>query len=402
MRERKSMRTLIDMIIGKVESSTVDWREGARGNRSVRIQQKDLNALGKQNFLNQARELESQGLIRCDWIVDKSDISVIRYSLSNLKELYKKAGRIPKSNRIREMAEAVEAQVKSIHKPWIRAYYDEVLKSLETGKEQEEFSAENRGLNFKCFSGIDSLEASVYKKVFSKQYLGGSKVFEEKMQKYVASAARKYYDVIDDNMTESEILAQIYLDHYADELSLKGDLLIRIDDHVVDLSLFSYGTVLNSETLKKVSIAGKQNIKKIITVENKANYVMLPYEKGTLVLFSHGYFSPGERRVLMELASVLLEDEVEFYHTGDLDYGGIRIFEFIRKQIFPKLKPLNMNVETWEKYSRYGYRPELSKQGKLKTMLDQGRIQQPDLQKLAEMIYNTGIGIEQESFLFTE
>lgn len=229
-------------------------------------------------------------------------------------------------------------------------------------------------MNFKCFLGIDRLEGSVYKRVFSKQHLGGSKVFEEKMQKYVASVARKYYDIIDDNMTESEILAQIYLDHYGDELSLKGDLLVKINDHVIDLSLYPYGTVLNK----------------------------LPYEKGTLVLFSHGYFSPGERRVLAELVSVLSEDEVRFYHTGDLDYGGIRIFEFIRNQIFPRLKPLNMNVETWEKYSRYGYGLEPSKQEKLKAMLDEGKIQEQDLQKLAQVIYNTGIGIEQESFLFTE
>lgn len=400
------MQTLIDVIIDKIEDSTVNWRENAKGNRSIAIQQKHLDAIGKQNLLKQAVELESAGLILCKPmpINGRSDIYTVNYSLSNVRELYKKAGKIPKSDRIREIKEAVEEQVKKIHKPWIQVYYEEVLKNLEAekGKEPEEFHAEIRELNFKCFLGIDKLEGSVYKRVFSKQYLGGSKVFEEKMQKYVASVARKYYDVIDDNMAESEVLAQIYLDHYADELSLKGDLLIRIADHVIDLSLFPYGTVLNSETLKKVSIAAKQNIRKIITVENKANYMTFPYEKGTLVLFSHGYFSPGERKVLGELARILSEDEVEFYHTGDLDYGGIRIFEFIRKQLFPRIRPLYMDVETWERYSKYGYQMEPSKREKLKVMLDEGKIQEPDLQKLAEVIYNTRIGIEQESFLFTK
>ena len=400
------MQTLIDVIIDKIEDSTVNWRENAKGNRNIAIQQKHLDAIGKQNLLKQAVELESAGLIRCKpkAINGRSDIYTVNYSLSNVRELYIKAGKIPKSDRIREIKEAVSEQVKKIHKPWIQAYYDEVLKNLEAekGKEPEEFHAESRELNFKCFLGIDRLEGSVYKRVFSKQHLRGSKVFEEKMQKYVASVARKYYDVIDDNMTDSEILAQIYLDHYADELSLKGDLLIRIDDHVIDLSLYPYGTVLNSETLKKVSIAAEQNIRKIITVENKANYMTFPYEKGTLVLFSHGYFSPGERKVLGELARILSEDEVEFYHTGDLDYGGIRIFEFIRKQLFTRLRPLSMDVETWERYLKYGYQMEQSKREKLKVMLDEGKIQEPDVQKLAEVIYNTGIGIEQESFLFTE
>ena len=396
------MLTLIDIIISEIERSTVAWREGAKGNRNIEIQQEDLDALGKQNFLKQAAELESQGLVQCKWIIDRSDISHVNYSYGDVRGLYKKAGKIPKSDRIREMKEAVEEQIKKIHKPWILAYYDGILKSLEAGKEPKELNHENRELNFNCFFGIDRLEGSVYKRVFSKQFLGGSKVFEKKLQKSVATIAKKYYDIIDENMTESEILAQIYLDHYADELSLKGDLLIKIDDNEIDLSLLPYGTVLNSITLKKVIIVPKQKIKKIITVENKANYMTFPYEQGTLVLFSHGYFSPSERKVLGELASILPEDKVEFYHTGDLDYGGIRIFEFIRKQIFPKLRPLHMDMETWRKHSKFGYQIEESKRGKLKAMLDENKIQEPDLQKLAAVICETGIGIEQESFLFTE
>ena len=394
--------TLIDMIINEIERSTVAWREGAEGNRNIEIQQEDLDALGKQNFLKQAAELESQGLVRCEWIIDRSDISKVNYSYGDMREFYKKAGKIPKSDRIRKMKDSVEEQVKKIHKPWIRAYYDGVLKSLEAGKEPKEFNHENRELNFDCFLGIDRLEGSVYKRVFSKQYLGSSKVFEKKLQKSVASVAKKYYDIIDDNMTESEILAQIYLDHYADELMLKGDLLIKIDNKEIDLSVFPYGTVLNSATLKNVSIVPKQKIKKVITVENKANYMTFPYEEGTLILFSHGYFSPSERRVLGELASILLKDKVEFYHTGDLDYGGIRIFEFIRNHIFPRLRPLYMDMETWEKYAKYGYQIEGSKREKLKVMLDENKILEPDLQSLAAVICETGIGIEQESFLFTE
>lgn len=400
------MQTLIDLIIDEIENSTVDWRENAKGNRSFRVQQEHLDGVGKQNLLKQAMELESGGLIWCEPkpANGRSDIYKVNYSLGNKRELYKEAGKIPKSDRIREIKEAIEEQVKKLRKPWIRAYYEEVLKSLEAGKgrEPKEFNCENRTKNFECYSGIDKLEESVYKRVFSKQYLGDSKTFENKMQKSVASVAKKYYDIIDDNMTESEILSQIYLEHYGDELSLKGDLLISLDDREIDLSLFPYGAVLNSETLKRVSISGKQSIRKIITVENKANYMMLPYEKGTLILFSHGYFSPGERKVLGELARILSEDEVEFYHTGDLDYGGIRIFEFIKRQMFPKLKPLYMDVDTWERYSKYGYPIEEPKREKLKTMLDEGKIQEPCLRKLAEKIYETGTGIEQESFLFTE
>ncbi|MEY8355043.1 Wadjet anti-phage system protein JetD domain-containing protein [Lachnospiraceae bacterium 54-53] len=394
--------TLTDLILDKCERSARDWREGEAGNRSLRIQQNELNLLGKQNLLEQAALLEQERLIRCDRISGGSDISVVRYSLSSLGRLYEKAGRIPKSDRVRNLEAGVREQMEKLHKPWIRAYYEGFLKNLEEGKEPEELSDGRMERNFKCFLGIDKLEESVYKRIFSKQYLGDSKLFEKEMQGIAASAAKKYYDVIDENMTVSEILTQIYLDNYSAELALKGNLRIRISGHEIDLSHFTCGAVLNSETLKAVFIAPKQRIRKIITVENKANYMSYPYEEGTLVLFSHGYFSPAERKVLGELAAVLPAQEVEFYHTGDLDYGGIRIFEFIRQHLFPGLKPLHMDIRTWEKYSVYGYRLDPSKREKLKSMIDNGRVREPDLRKLAEVIYETGTGIEQESFLFTE
>ena len=71
----------------------------------------------------------------------------------------------------------------------------------------------------------------------------------------------------------------------------------------------------------------------------------MPYEKGTLILFCHGFFSPLEREFLRELEGVLEQGTqdmeqspgtekagkcaagVEYYHTGaDLQaYPGTRI-----------------------------------------------------------------------------
>lgn len=68
-------------------------------------------------------------------------------------------------------------------------------------------------------------------------------------------------------------------------------ILLNLEGKQIDLSEWRYGTVLNSETLKYAHICEKQKIQKIITVENKANYVMMPIEEGTLIIFSHGFFT---------------------------------------------------------------------------------------------------------------
>lgn len=85
---------------------------------------------------------------------------------------------------------------------------------------------------------------------------------------------------------------------------------------------------------EKCEICQEQDICKVVTVENKANFMKMPYEEGTLLVYTHGFFSPKERFFLKKLETVLKKKRVEYFHTGDLDYGGIRIFSIFRKIYF--------------------------------------------------------------------
>ncbi len=394
--------TLIDIILNKTENnSKSDWREGASGNRSFPVGEKELKQLGNQQFINEAKQLESEGLIRCKWYAVNSILERVSYSLSDLPIFYERTGRIPKSLRITEMSEAVKMQLKQTEKAWIKAYYDHFLQQLEKGKEPEALTEGKREGLFACFAGLDSLKESVYKRIFSKQYLKDSKAFEMEYQSEVIAAAKKHYDMIDEDMTHTEILSQIFIEEYRVELDLKGNLNLKLEGRNIDLSAFVYGAVLNNETLKKVRILQDQNISKVITVENKANYMTYPYEEGTLVIFSHGYFSPMERQFLIDLRAKL-GSETEYYHSGDLDYGGIRIFLYEKNRIFPELKPLDMSVDLWRKYRNHTYLMEDSKVEKLRNMVESGQLEGTGLKELAEVLADTKQAIEQESFLFIE
>ena len=119
----------------------------------------------------------------------------------------------------------------------------------------------------------------------------------------------------------------------------------------------------------------------------------MTFEEGTLILFSHGYFTPRERDFLKRLYQVLEGKNVEYYHTGDLDYGGVKIFQYIKKDIFPPLKPLWMDIETFEKYKSEGEPIEKSKLDKLR------KVKEPLLQELIDKICEEELVIEQESLL---
>lgn len=273
---------------------------------------------------------------------------------------------------------------------------------------------------FDVLRGLDALREPVYKRVFSSRclrdrvehgkVLKASKVFEHIYQGTVISIAKRYHQDASDGMDDTQILSQLYLEEYAQELAVKGPLRLRLRPgsgvvgetvaerggkpaEEVDLAPFIYGAVLNSQTLKYGTPSPHQEIQKIITVENQANYEAMPYEPGTLIIFCHGYFTPREREFLVKLRDCLEGKAVEYYHTGDLDYGGICIFRYNRERIFPELQPLWMDVRQYEKYHHKAEPLEPGIADKLR------KLEEPLLQPLIKRMAEEGMGVEQENFL---
>ena len=85
--------------------------------------------------------------------------------------------------------------------------------------------------------------------------------------------------------------------------------------------------------------------------------------------------------------------QVEFCHSGDLDYGGVKIFEYIKKHIFPDVQPLMMDVVTYERYLARG-----EPIGE-KTLQKLRKTEIPELQNLIDIMVEKGIAVEQECFL---
>ncbi len=227
-------------------------------------------------------------------------------------------------------------------------------------------------------------------------------------------------------MDSKTVLAQLLIEDYSSELAVKGPLRIEMEKPwpdgekiCIDMGEFIYGGVLNSAMLKNSRILPEQpDIRRVVTIENKANFVSAPYDSTTLYIFSHGYFSPGEREFLIRLREVLdkgqgipmgaprnagpdgqadfVRQGIEYFHSGDLDYGGVKIYEYIKNRIFPQLKPFQMDAETFDRYIEYAEAEEPSKLEKLKN------VHIPELGEMIRRILDTGLVIEQESFLISQ
>lgn len=392
MNNKKEKDYLVRRILDKIESSSVDWRENASGNRSLKIQQEDFNRAGKSELLEEARMLEQRGLVQIKWLEYGNDIEKITYCLKQAGQFYELSGLTPKWERIQEERQTLCRWSKQAQTGWLKAYYEDQAASLEKGKQSSDLQKYGEQL-FICLNAVEKLKEPVYQRVFSVAVLGSTKVFENVLRTRVVSILSAYHPDVDEAMNDKEILSQVYLEEYAQELAVKGNLKIILKGKEISLEDFCYGTVLNTKTLRHAEVPAGQNIRKIITVENKANYVSMPYEEETLIIFSHGFFSPLECEFLRKLLAVL--PDVEFYHTGDLDYGGIRIFRHIREHVCPRVRPLSMDADQYDHYIQYGYeiKPETLKK------LEDMRGTEPLMEELIEHMIKGKMGIEQECFL---
>ena len=62
------MNAPLECIIQKYEKSTVDWKKGMSGKRSVIFREQDFKETGKRDFMNQLMELEMEGLVKVKWL----------------------------------------------------------------------------------------------------------------------------------------------------------------------------------------------------------------------------------------------------------------------------------------------------------------------------------------------
>lgn len=417
---------LVEKIIDKCEyHSAEDWKRGSVGNRTIDIQQSDYDNCGKTELLNEIWKLRDAGLIEIKnregaW-ASYNEPAKVWFQLSNLPEFYRLAKEkaetqgkefLTKAELVEQCYKLIADELaRGVQKEWIRRYYQGLVEKLDgigAGTISKDF--EKMDLYIKCFRGVDSLDGPMYKRVFSKKYLGNSKLFENKekrLDKYVISVAKTYCDDVEADMDDAAVLSQIYIKEYSQEMALKGPLKLNIfmngKAYPADVSAFVYGAVLNTETLRQAEIdIGQLQIRKVVTVENKANFVSMPYEEHTLYIFSHGYFSPMERAFLQKLENALENvrgesdsPKIEYFHSGDLDYGGVKIFEYIKRRIFPKLRPMMMDVETFLKYENYSEPISGETWRKLKKTKVEG------MQELINLMIETKKGIEQESFLIS-
>ena len=415
-RTKQKIQSLSRYIIEKAECDS--YRAGTRSKQwHIEADQKLLDAVGGRSvLLRQAGEFEKltgiSGKIIVKWKAVRTEIEKITVSPDAIPLLCQvEQIEDPRERQLSQMELTESWKSRVSQADWLIPYYDHILERLNSGKLVKDVPGLEDPLFFLFLNKTAEERKPLYRRAFSAQVctiwngiaqtkqseskITPTKRFEKIYQSAVLSVLKQYSPLYEEGMSDEELLTAHGILTYAQTLEFKGAVSYRIDDGpAISTAAQIYGTMFNKQTLENavpISIVG---IRQIMTIENKANYEKMQFRPDTLYIFCHGFFSPPERKFLSRVVA-LAGTDTEYFHWGDMDYGGIRIFKFLQKNLFPKLKPWKMDVTDYKMALQMGASISLETDKR-------ERFEQMDagvLTPLKEAILKNGKEIEQELLL---
>ena len=384
--------TLAEWLLEKYSNNNAWMTEAITQVKTVPVREV-LNEIGREELLRQAKQLQEEGFLLVDWSNLGSDIKKMRFPIDRLDALFQREERENPREKNRTQQEYIQTLLSDTRENWLRIYYEELLEQLRKGNKA--INAYDNEFLF-CLKKISEIKGHMWERIFSEQVFHDSKKFERCYRGKAVNVLRKELGNIGKELAEYEVLAEFGIMNYAQSLCWKGRLVYEIDGtYRVDTGNQRYGTVINAQTLVNAKPVLMPGIKKIMTIENQANYEDRVYEEDTLYLYVHGFLSPKERKFLSYLCEIAPES-VEYLHWGDMDLGGMRIYQFLKEKLFSKLQPYRMDVNSYIEAIEAGKGISFDeKKRKLYETFDA-----KELEPLKQCILKYGKDIEQEGISY--
>ena len=233
---------------------------------------------------------------------------------------------------------------------------------------------------------IEVNQEEIYLRNFSKHVLVDSKAIEGLATKLLTifSAESHRYENFDELLLDYHILS------VRTPTLVKGPLAIEIEGVRFDIGSLNGEFALSSSVLHRMKILGL-NASKVITIENQTTFY--DYQDSDALIIYLGGYASGDRIELLKLLHTSFPG-IPFYHFGDIDWGGFRIFMHLVRVSEIPFRPLFMDVETLESYRKEWIKLTADEVKRLKALLeDETHPFKPVIQYMLEH----GIKLEQES-----
>ena len=292
--------------------------------------------------------MQAKKWIDFEWMRGEQNHIIRRVWLdfSKLDEVYQAAERQSAKQFALSVIEELERQIAVVKTGWIISFYGETKMHVETkfrlGSYLPADKAERNAL-YQMLRFIDSHSfTSLTERVFSEKCFGDSKYFESRMKSTLLSVMRGY---ISREMTDAELLRSIGISRYPEPLELRGKVLVNGND----MSVFPSGFCIYSNDIESAHITISNSFKRILTIENRANFFAYRQADDELVIYHGGHYSPSKKKLFEKIVAGMPPNCV-WYHWGDIDLGGFSMLLRLRKEILSNVQPFRMNISELQTY----------------------------------------------------
>jgi hypothetical protein len=289
---------------------------------------------------------------------------------------------------------------------WVEMFLKDIEQSIESKASISGLlpDDEERAVNvLKALNSISQLAGrEMLERVFSLRFFGDSKYFEKKIKKKITGIIKKYYlgHEIPEDITDNDVLMQVGIVQSPEQVDFKGNIYGHIKGETVDFSAFIHGISINANTVRDLTIEGMGSVKRVLFIENKANYIDFTGKNKDdtfMAVYHGGFYSPLKGMFFKKIYDASLPYNVEFYHWGDIDLGGFLMFRKLKEEIIPCLKPYLMDSKALNSKTNFGIRFDDRYRNRLKNLLKDSKYSV--FHDVIKLMLKKGIRLEQEAFI---
>lgn len=322
----------------------------------------DESALQFDVIHQQLEQLEEQGYVRLIWknkkrghILEKCELVIER--LEDAYQLLRRKPKNRKEQEIFEICDVYEGKARELDcfLKWVR-------KRIQEGTSVRRYVDVDDPHDFRqlceLILHILTNDAECFLRQFSIRHFHDSKIAEKDIIRAVHVIAEFSEDEKFVDLHEEEILAEYNIYRNPSWLMMKGNVKFQknFGNRVAEIELQSFGGGLgvSNQDIENICWNPESRIEKVVTVENLTSFHQwsLCEDTPVLCIYLGGYHNHVKRLFLQNLYKEY--PDAEYYHFGDIDCGGFRIWKDLCVKTGIPFKTLNMDLVTYDKYFIWG------------------------------------------------
>ncbi|WP_244860641.1 Wadjet anti-phage system protein JetD domain-containing protein [Thermobacillus xylanilyticus] len=412
-------RRLLAQLIRKYESSKAfasgdpvkQKPQVSFANGPFQVEYEDEMDFRKKEWIHEVVEsLASRGIVAVKWekFREGRQLAKVYLEPDRVEAAYELAGATPrqkKMERLRDILKTLD------HHPWewVAQWSREAVSALNQRKSASLDLDDPEGYErlADVLRELPKLEDDIPKRVLSHRLFQNSKTFERLVERRLVHLIQTRSGIEYDS--DADALESVGIADQPRSVWIAGALRCSIGNHPVSLAMFPGGIGLSRDTVRAMTIDEVGGLR-IVLIENLTSWHQWVKERqgaDEVVVYTGGFPNRAVQQLLRKLGGYVYGDSREegrrfgavgglpVYHWGDMDAGGIQIFEFLRIHFFPDLEPLGMDEQSFLRNAGAGMEYSRSYAKKLKDMLANERFAR--WHGLIRLMLVHGKRIEQES-----